>query len=179
MKHRNDVQKALESTAMTHIHSKGISCHKAHASAPWEEGRCSRHQSANAILRGDTGWKLKDRQWLQTETPENKRGGGNKKFSLAEYAMCRVRQPVYFDNHWKYQRGEKDTSKVLYLLHPLSHVRMMLLFCKRGKNVLKNWINFFIFLNWASLIAQLVKNPPAMQETPVQFLGWEDPLEKG
>ena len=30
-----------------------------------------------------------------------------------------------------------------------------------------------------SLIAQLVKNPPVMQETPVQFLGWEDPLEKG
>ena len=30
----------------------------------------------------------------------------------------------------------------------------------------------------ASLIAQLVKNPPAM-ETLVQFLGWEDPLEKG
>ena len=32
---------------------------------------------------------------------------------------------------------------------------------------------------WASLIAQLVKNPPAKQETPVQLLGWEDPLEKG
>ena len=31
----------------------------------------------------------------------------------------------------------------------------------------------------ASLIAQLVKNPPAVQETPVQFLGWEDQLEKG
>ena len=31
----------------------------------------------------------------------------------------------------------------------------------------------------ASLVAQLVKNPPAMQETLVQFLGWEDPLEKG
>ena len=29
-----------------------------------------------------------------------------------------------------------------------------------------------------SLVAQLVKNPPAMQETPGQFLGWEDPLEK-
>ena len=28
-------------------------------------------------------------------------------------------------------------------------------------------------------MAQLVKNPPAMQETWVQFLGWEDPLEKG
>ena len=31
----------------------------------------------------------------------------------------------------------------------------------------------------ASLIAQLVKNPPAMQETLVQSLGWEDPLEEG
>ena len=31
----------------------------------------------------------------------------------------------------------------------------------------------------ASLIAQLVKNPAAMQEAPVRFLGWEDPLEKG
>ena len=31
----------------------------------------------------------------------------------------------------------------------------------------------------ATLVAQLVKNPPAMQEIPVQFLGWEDPLEKG
>ena len=42
-----------------------------------------------------------------------------------------------------------------------------------------------IFLWWlfwcygASLITQLVKNPPAMQETLVQFLGQEDPLEKG
>ena len=31
----------------------------------------------------------------------------------------------------------------------------------------------------ASLIAQLVKNPPAVQENPVWFLGREDPLEKG
>ena len=32
---------------------------------------------------------------------------------------------------------------------------------------------------WASLVAQLVKNPPAMQETWVLSLHWEDPLEKG
>ena len=31
----------------------------------------------------------------------------------------------------------------------------------------------------ASLVAQLVKNPPAMQEIWVRSLGWEDPLEKG
>jgi len=33
--------------------------------------------------------------------------------------------------------------------------------------------------SWAAIVAQLVKNPPAMQETWVQFLGWEAPLEKG
>ena len=38
---------------------------------------------------------------------------------------------------------------------------------------------FFFFIFQASLIAQLVKNPLAMQETPVQLLGQEDPLEKG
>ena len=38
---------------------------------------------------------------------------------------------------------------------------------------------FLMMVVMASLIAQLVKNPPAMQETLVQFLGREDPLEKG
>ena len=33
--------------------------------------------------------------------------------------------------------------------------------------------------SWASLVAQLVKNLPAMRETWVRSLGWEDPLEKG
>ena len=32
---------------------------------------------------------------------------------------------------------------------------------------------------WTSLVAQVVKNLPAMQETQVRSLGWEDPLEKG
>ena len=32
--------------------------------------------------------------------------------------------------------------------------------------------------SWASLVAQLVKNPPAMQETWVRSQGWEDLLEK-
>ena len=32
---------------------------------------------------------------------------------------------------------------------------------------------------WASLVAQLVKNLPEIHESLVQFLGWEDPLEKG
>ena len=36
-----------------------------------------------------------------------------------------------------------------------------------------------IIIAGASLVAQMVKNPPAMRETWVQSLGWEDPLEKG
>ena len=32
---------------------------------------------------------------------------------------------------------------------------------------------------WASLVAQLIKNLPAMWETWVQSMGWEDPMEKG
>ena len=32
---------------------------------------------------------------------------------------------------------------------------------------------------WASLLAQLVKNPPTVRETWIESLGWEDPLEKG
>ena len=40
-------------------------------------------------------------------------------------------------------------------------------------------IGYALQYSWASLVAQLVKIPPAVQETWPQPLGWEDPLEKG
>ena len=40
-------------------------------------------------------------------------------------------------------------------------------------------IGYPLQYSWASLVAQLVKNPPAMWETWVVSLAWEDPLEKG
>ena len=40
-------------------------------------------------------------------------------------------------------------------------------------------IGYPLQYSWTSLVAQIVKNPPAMRETWVQSLGWEDPLEKG
>ena len=40
-------------------------------------------------------------------------------------------------------------------------------------------IGYPLQYSWASLVAQLVTNPPTMRETWVRFLGWEDPLEKG
>ena len=53
---------------------------------------------------------------------------------------------------------------------------------KLDRKCKKNGILFFSFdlkeVIRASLIAQLIKNLPAMQETQVRFLGQEDPLEK-
>ena len=49
-------------------------------------------------------------------------------------------------------------------------------------NDLANYIIFKIMLVlyvFPCLIAQLVKNPPALRKTPVGFLGQEDPLKKG
>ena len=40
-------------------------------------------------------------------------------------------------------------------------------------------IGYPLQYSWVSLVAQLVKNAPAMRETWVRPLGWEDPLEKG
>ena len=40
-------------------------------------------------------------------------------------------------------------------------------------------IGYPLQFSWASLVAQLVKNPPTMQETWVGSLGWEDSMEKG
>ena len=35
--------------------------------------------------------------------------------------------------------------------------------------------DLFALMNWASLVAHMVKNPPAMQEMQVQSLCWKDP----
>ena len=57
----------------------------------------------------------------------------------------------------------------------------LILKCQKIYDFLKD---AFIILNiilifTSSLIVPLVKNPPAIQETPVQFLGQEDQLQKG
>ena len=48
--------------------------------------------------------------------------------------------------------------------------------CRTQFNIL---YYLMIIYGYPSLIAQLVKNLPAVLETPVRFLGQEDPLEKG
>ena len=50
---------------------------------------------------------------------------------------------------------------------------------KSGPEILLWWGGTYIIKDWALLVAQMVKNLPAMQKTRVQSLGQEDPLEKG
>ena len=50
---------------------------------------------------------------------------------------------------------------------------------KIRENLNMNYVCSIYMLKWASLVAQPIKNLPAMQETWVRSLGWEDPLEKG
>ena len=40
-------------------------------------------------------------------------------------------------------------------------------------------IGYLLQYSWVSVLTQMVKNPPAMQETWVKSLDWEDPLERG
>ena len=52
------------------------------------------------------------------------------------------------------------------------------------KSFLLAFVFFYFFtviftFHWASLVAQMIKRPPAMQETQSQSLGWENPLEEG
>ena len=49
---------------------------------------------------------------------------------------------------------------------------------KTQHSQIKNKSNEYFLKIWVSVVAQLVKNPPAMQETWVRSLGWEDPLEE-
>ena len=57
------------------------------------------------------------------------------------------------------------THCFLYTYEPMKCTDIMLL--------------FYVYLVWDSLVSQMVKNSPAMWETWIQSLGWEDPLEKG
>ena len=69
---------------------------------------------------------------------------------------------------------EKNLKKNMY----------MYIYIESGSLYIYIYIYIYIYthtykLNCASQVAQLLKNPPAMQETMVLLLGWEVPLEKG
>ena len=82
-------------------------------------------------------------------------------------------QEIFFQPSKKpkkdHNQGTNKTQKTLRFKSPaLTQIRLS-----------QDWCNKYLTLTEASLVAQLVKNLPAMQETLIQFLGRENPLEKG
>ena len=107
-----------------------------------------------------------------------------------------------FDWHWKYNNTSAYICTFFFLAKQallvyslLFHCHIMTIFhiikyySKTGFVMYTQYSHgyFLIYLTiplyfggtWASLVAQLVNNPPAMQATPVLLLGWDNPLEKG
>ena len=87
-------------------------------------------------------------------------------------------------NNCQISSSQKGQRYFRYMFYQYSSLSSLYICC-----YFSDWI--FWIISWgvkitygsicmgASLAVQLVKNPPTMQETPVQFLGGEDPLEKG
>ena len=90
------------------------------------------------------------------------------------YTVLRTRQPCCTETPVKAESTKGSTLTPVWRVKrwSLRHLFSAL----SGPVFLSFGLSLFI---WASLLAQLVKNPPAMQETPVWFLGQEDPLERG
>ena len=83
-----------------------------------------------------------------------------------------LRSNQWFIIHWRHIWVKRDAEPHLWRLRFSSHLSLLEFLLT--KVFIKSYLP-----SWAFLVAQLVKNPPAMQKVPVWFLGWQDSLEKG
>ena len=89
-----------------------------------------------------------------------------------------VKEEVELQEVMQTENVEKHLAKKL-------HWTVIVCILKRNTKRLQDWaflsnvLKTLGYTTRAFLVAQLVKNPPAMQETLVRFLGREDPLAKG
>ena len=114
-------------------------------------------------------------------------------FSLGERVRHTLGQSIpYSSSYEMIAFGTPTDFKREFLTHPCSQVASLV--AQLVKNVCNagdpgsipgsgrspgEGIGYPFQYSWASLVAQLVRNPPAVRETWVQSLGWEDPLEEG
>ena len=80
----------------------------------------------------------------------------------------------FLSEQWFLKYDPKIWLKTLEFIHGNKLYNCMT--CRFYKEVAYMYLHR---VSWASLVAQPVKNLPEMQKTSVQFLGWEDILEKG
>ena len=82
---------------------------------------------------------------------------------------------------WVAISSSRGSSWYRYWIHVCCIARWIL-HCWTTREASNALLSAFVLIQpsflWASLVAQLVKNLPAVQETQVRSLGWEDPLEK-
>ena len=134
------------------------------------------------------GWMNKWIAWLWGESRTIYVGGGGRQQLLS--SILEAPSGIFSGSQQGQQWGEDliaDKSSVILWSQTGLYLRQLQLLLTVCPCTL--WaslsLSFFIYqmgitINlMASLITQLVKNLPAIQETPVQFLGQEDPLEKG
>ena len=89
--------------------------------------------------------------------PSSRESSRPKDWTQVSYISCIGRQVFTISNTWE----------VLIFAHLINYSRELSI------------LTIFKDPTWASLVAKLVKNSPAVQETPVWFLGQQVPLEKG
>ena len=73
---------------------------------------------------------------------------------------------------------------MFFSILPFSEILLSRLSNSEYTNYIYNWCRYIIYIHiypsiWVSLVAQMVKNPPALQETWLWSVAWEDPLEEG
>ena len=141
----------------------------------------------NGLERGHGGKRKKTKSlghlpllFPQPSPPRS--GSGTWAFPVLKTTLSGRGAKMFLEENWLQQSQECRIP----LGHLIEYGHSFVIQNPKGPmNDTISWINVNIECKsafqglWDSLIAQLVKNPPAMRETCVQSLGWEDPLEKG
>ena len=109
-------------------------------------------------------------------------------FQICWHSECSTLIALSF-GIWNSSAGIASHPLALFVIVLLLKAHLTLYFRMSGSRwvitplcffqVIKTFLCHFVFLPHSSLEAQLIKNPPAMQEIPVRFLGREDPLGGG
>ena len=117
-------------------------------------------------------------QWMFAGRGGKRKGGRERKREFHPV----IRSQTSFGQHPKRTWACLEDSPWVCTLsqsQPLHNRRTSYLNVKEYLILAAIWMDLEIIITRASLVAQMVKNLPTMQETQVQPLGWEDPLEKG
>ena len=149
----------------------------------------TQQREGNGGCRGERKWVLEECSWAGQGNEIYHTGGG---LGLTAEARSLSRATGGTEEN----KGTQNRLSVEMVVGVCQNLFQLLLFSREKESRLIVWerrwggsvegvrspgegIGCPLQCSWASLVAQLVKNPPAMWETWIRSLSWEDPLEKG